>query len=249
MVLRVAFYTLSSCMGCTLTVTIHLNELVEILGEDNVSVEYCKCFREDTMGEYIPLTDIAFVEGVVVTELDEEKLKNIRGRTRYLVALGTCAITGNTAYYAVEELRERGIHVNVKTVPEVVHVDYEIKGCPIPFSEVVDLLVRLCMGWTMIRQPDYTVCRECRLNSTLCLLDLGEPCLGPITMGGCRAPCPSNGVPCLGCRGLAQEAQIESYIKTLREKNIPIRIVIDRMKLVMGKHVESIVRRLEEEYS
>ncbi len=248
MPLRVAFYSLSSCMGCLFSIAAHIEDLFNVLGEDGISIEYYKCFREDSSDEYTPLTDVAFVEGVVVTREDEENLRNIRRRTKYLVALGTCAATGNTAYYAVEELKEKGIPIDAKPLSEIVYVDYEIRGCPAPFNEVVNILVKLSRGWVRIWQPDYTVCRECKLSGVACLLDEGKPCLGPLTMGGCGAPCPNNGVPCIGCRGLAQEAQVESYIKIIREKGIPLEVVIGRLKLAMGKHVKELLRKLEETY-
>src|SRR5262245_18750412 len=38
--------------------------------------------------------DVTLVEGAVSTDEDEEKIRRIRGRTKILVALGDCAVTG-----------------------------------------------------------------------------------------------------------------------------------------------------------
>ncbi|MEM1559366.1 MAG: NADH:ubiquinone oxidoreductase, partial [Candidatus Bathyarchaeia archaeon] len=38
--------------------------------------------------------DAALVEGAMVSNEDEEKLKAIRGKSKILVALGTCALLG-----------------------------------------------------------------------------------------------------------------------------------------------------------
>jgi F420-non-reducing hydrogenase small subunit len=35
----------------------------------------------------------------------------------------------------------------------------------------------------------------------ICLINQGFLCIGSSTRGGCRAPCPRAGHPCVGCRG------------------------------------------------
>jgi coenzyme F420-reducing hydrogenase gamma subunit len=35
----------------------------------------------------------------------------------------------------------------------------------------------------------------------ICLINQGYLCIGSSTRGGCRAPCPRAGHPCVGCRG------------------------------------------------
>ena len=35
----------------------------------------------------------------------------------------------------------------------------------------------------------------------VCLINQGFLCIGSSTRGGCRAPCPRAGHPCVGCRG------------------------------------------------
>jgi len=35
----------------------------------------------------------------------------------------------------------------------------------------------------------------------ICLISQGFLCIGSSTRGGCRAPCPRAGHPCVGCRG------------------------------------------------
>jgi F420-non-reducing hydrogenase small subunit len=35
----------------------------------------------------------------------------------------------------------------------------------------------------------------------VCLINQGYLCIGSSTRGGCRAPCPRAGHPCVGCRG------------------------------------------------
>ena len=47
---------------------------------------------------------------------------------------------------------------------------------------------------------------------------MGEPCMGPVTRGGCSARCPSRGMFCTGCRGEYEDENVEAHIEDLLEK-------------------------------
>jgi F420-non-reducing hydrogenase small subunit len=120
----------------------------------------------------------------------------------------------------------------LKTLDQVVDVDYYIPGCP-PESHqiaaVIDLVVQVLQGkaelppkGTVIGAGNSTVCDECQRtrnvktiksfkriwsiapDPSLCLLEQGIPCNGPATRSGCRARCPTAGAPCIGCYGPAE---------------------------------------------
>jgi F420-non-reducing hydrogenase small subunit len=123
----------------------------------------------------------------------------------------------------------------VRTLDQVVDVDYHMPGCP-PESHqiaaVVDLLVQVVQGkaelpprGSVIGAGRSTVCDECPrerhvkhltqlrriqelgpLDTSLCLLEQGLMCTGPATRSGCDARCPRVGAPCIGCYGAAPEA-------------------------------------------
>ncbi len=117
----------------------------------------------------------------------------------------------------------------VKTLAQVVPVDYYMPGCP-PESHqiaaVVDLVVQALHGQatlppagTVIGAGRSTVCDECprarhekkikqfvriqdvKPDPTLCLLEQGILCSGAATRNGCHALCPTAGAPCVGCYG------------------------------------------------
>ncbi len=57
------------------------------------------------------------------------------------------------------------------------------------------------------------------MAENLCLLvERGQLCLGPITVAGCQARCPGCGLPCTGCRGPVEEANVSSEVRVLKEK-------------------------------
>ena len=99
--------------------------------------------------------DIAFVEGAIAGPDQEEKVKEIRSKAKYLVAVGACAVVGLPAGQrntftegqkeAIDFLITRfGSLPKVLKVSEVVKVDAEIPGCPMnpdAFLKAVNTLV------------------------------------------------------------------------------------------------------------
>jgi F420-non-reducing hydrogenase small subunit len=120
----------------------------------------------------------------------------------------------------------------LKTLDQVVDVDYYMPGCP-PESHqiaaVIDLVVQVLQGkaelppkGSVIGAGKSTVCDEClrtrnvksiksfqriwgiAIDPSLCLLEQGIPCNGPATRSGCTARCPAAGAQCIGCYGPAE---------------------------------------------
>jgi coenzyme F420-reducing hydrogenase gamma subunit len=97
-------------------------------------------------------------------------------------------------------------------------VDLAISGCPIEKEQLLKAVASLLHG-DLPRLPNYSVCTECKMAEYPCLLvEKGQLCLGPISAAGCKARCPSYGLPCVGCRGPVEEANISSEINVLKEK-------------------------------
>ncbi len=120
----------------------------------------------------------------------------------------------------------------IRTLDQVVKVDYYMPGCP-PESHqiaaVVDLVVQVLQGkaslppaGSVIGAGPSTVCDECSrtrnvkaikqfvriqdlavIDPQLCLLEQGIPCNGPATRSGCGALCPKVSAQCIGCYGPA----------------------------------------------
>jgi len=111
----------------------------------------------------------------------------------------------------------------VKSLNQVVDVDYYLPGCP-PTPEMIMTAVgaiaenKLPPKGSVIA-PLKSVCDECRFEKTekkikeikrvyevdkiedKCLLEQGIICMGPATRGGCKARCMDANMPCTGCGG------------------------------------------------
>lgn len=171
--------------------------------------------------------NIVFIEGTPITAKNIERLKNLRTRTKLLVTIGACACLGGIAElknYQDKEQRLRYVFKNVegienpdiKPVKHFVKVDMEIPGCPINKEEFFEITKKLLAG-ILPKIPQRPVCYECQLKKNECLLQKDLPCLGPVILGGCGAPCPSSAYPCDGCRGLLKGINLNNFNKSLKE--------------------------------
>ncbi len=97
--------SLSSCGGCSAALLSHPAESGSIL--DCVKVRYCPMLMDQ---DQIKDVKIALVDGVVRTRQDEEKLIEVRSKSHFLIAWGTCAGLGGIPVlandYELEDLLE-----------------------------------------------------------------------------------------------------------------------------------------------
>ncbi len=237
---KVAFFDFASCEGCQLQV-VNLEEKVL----DLVDMVQVVSFRE-AMKEHSDDYDIAFVEGSIMRPMDEERLKKIRHNATLLVALGACACIGGVnrlrnKWPVTEVMAEVYGHAAIegnpyfdvlptRAVNEVVAVDAYIPGCPIDRNEFAKAVTSLAVG----RKPDlpaYPVCVECKKNENICVFELDQFCLGPITRAGCNAICPSNGEGCDGCRGFLEDLRVNAMKDVLRKHNVSMDRMLKRFNL------------------
>jgi F420-non-reducing hydrogenase small subunit len=116
---------------------------------------------------------------------------------------------------------------SVRTLAQVVPVDYFIPGCPPQPPQILTVMSAIMQGavlppaGSVIGAGEKTCCEECgrpRKEKHLkrfyrvweietkpeeCLLDQGVICMGPATRSGCGALCVKANMPCRGCYGAA----------------------------------------------
>lgn len=86
---RLALVSLSSCGGCQATIINQPRQMNRLL--ERVEIVYCPMLMDQ---DHLPEVDIALVDGVVRVREDLEVLAEARGRSRFLLAWGTCAAFG-----------------------------------------------------------------------------------------------------------------------------------------------------------
>ena len=218
---RIAVFDFTCCEGCEL----QLANKEETLAPFLRAIEVVN-FREvsSVRGEDY---DIALIEGAVSRPDEVERLKKIRKQAKVLVAYGTCACFGGVnrlknAYDLPAAVREVYGNMPKETMPvvsikELVPVDLSIPGCPVNKAEVERIVQHLV--WDVpYHFPVYPVCVECKQRYTVCMVDRGQLCLGPITRAGCDAPCPAGGLGCYGCRGPADDANYAEFFRLAQAK-------------------------------
>jgi len=243
--LRAGFYSLTGCAGEYLTILSVEDRLLEVFDKIEV-MDFALASSKKAHGKVY----VAFVEGSVTTQKDLETIKSVRENCDVLVALGDCAVWGGIqasltgldvkelmkSVYNTEE-NYYGFLGEHKAVSEVVKVDYELPGCPIEAEEFIELLIDVLRG-VLPEFKDYPVCVECKIREVPCLIiERGEACLGPITVGGCKARCPYYNAPCIGCRGpIKDEANVAGELLMLLEKGWKKEDVVNRLKLFAARY-------------
>ncbi len=220
----VAVYKFSSCDGCQLSLLNMEDELLDLAGAIDIAF-FLEATRLEKPGPY----DIGIVEGSITTPHEIERIEDIRRQCKILIALGTCATTGGIQ--ALRNFASADEYANIvyahpdflhylntsKPMSEYVQVDYELAGCPVNKSQVIEVIVALLSG-RKPNLPSYPVCMECKRRGTVCVLvDKGIPCLGPGTIAGCGAICPANGRGCYGCFGPTREPNTASLTSILQK--------------------------------
>ncbi|MEO0083328.1 MAG: NADH:ubiquinone oxidoreductase [candidate division WOR-3 bacterium] len=239
---KVGFYNFSGCAGCLLTILNCEDALLDIFNAGEV-VSFLMAKSDNVETEL----DIAFIDGSITTNEQEEFLINLRNRTKKLVCLGVCSCYGGLQAMEYErktwakrlkkvygnKLFNVVIPMESKPADSFVKVDYYIPGCPIDGDLFLYNYARLCRGLP-VDMPKTPVCLECKWHENECLLLKGELCLGPVTAGGCKARCPSHNLPCVGCFGPADESNLTSEFNLLKEKGYSYTEIERKMRLFGG---------------
>ncbi len=206
--IRLAVFKFSSCDGCQLQILNAEDELLRLAQLVDIAY-FMEAKRDWNPGPY----DVALVEGAVSTPEEEELVKKIRSESKIVIPIGACATAGGIQalrnWANVEEFKKivypnpEWISALAKATPisDHVQVDLELRGCPISREQLIFATAQLLKGKRPYI-PSYSVCMECKRKGNACVVVAhGVQCLGPVTMDGCGAICPSYDRGCYGCFG------------------------------------------------
>ncbi len=210
---RIGVHKFTSCDGCQLA---FLN-----LGEDLLTlaglVDVVHFAEAGAINPDAPV-DIAFVEGSVSTPDEAKRIRQVRANSGFLVTIGACATAGGIQ--ALRNIRKSddwvaGVYAHPEHIDSLAtcspiaayaKVDLELWGCPVSSAQMLAAVRALLFG-VKPQQAQDKVCLECKRKHTVCVMvSRGLPCMGPVTLTGCGAICPSFGRDCYACYGPAETA-------------------------------------------
>lgn len=217
---RIGVFKFASCDGCQLTVLDCEDELLELA--DLVDIAYfLEAIRRPLEGEF----DVALVEGSVSTPEQEDYVRDIRRRSRFLITLGACAshggiqalrnFTGADEYLPVVYASPQHIETlpNSRPASDYVPVDLELQGCPVSKQQLLRALAQMLLG-SRPRVPNHALCLDCKRQNIVCVLVAqAKPCMGPVTVTGCGVLCPSYDRACYSCFGPTAQPNTESLAR------------------------------------
>jgi len=153
---RVATVWLDGCSGCHMSLLDMDKRLLD--SADKMDLVYSPLVDQKEFPENV---DVTLVEGSISNIANEERIRRIRERTKVLISLGDCAVTGNVPSmrntftrdsilqraYVENTARNAEIPSNVppllplvRPVHSVVKVDLFIPGCP-PSADVIHFAI------------------------------------------------------------------------------------------------------------
>lgn len=163
---RVATMWLSGCSGCHMSFLDQDELLVDLAKK--IKLVFSPIVDVKTFPENVAVT---LIEGAVANEEQLALLKEARGKTKILISLGDCAVTGNVpalrnslkdgdkAILEMAFIDTTDVNAQIPTeIPkllkkvrplhEVINVDYFIPGCPPPAALINYVLTELLAGRT-----------------------------------------------------------------------------------------------------
>ncbi|MHB1306391.1 MAG: NADH-quinone oxidoreductase subunit B family protein [Limisphaerales bacterium] len=259
---KIGIYWCASCGGCEETVVDLAEDILGVV--EKVDIVIWPVAMDFKYSDLRAMPDqsiyATLLNGAIRSSEQEEMAHLLRRKSQYLIAYGSCAVTGGIPglanqfsreqilKYVYEEtpsmaneqkirpqlkVSEEGREVSlpefrnvVRSLDQVVDVDYYIPGCPPTPNLTREALNALLTGNLppkgTVLAPDTALCGECPrreskpidvaftgfkrpheilADPSKCFLAQGMVCLGPATRSGCGSQCPSGNMPCTGCFG------------------------------------------------
>lgn len=187
---KIAMYWGAGCGGCDVSLLGIHEKLLDLL--DEIEIVFWPCAMdikyEDLEKMEDKSIDIAFYNGAIRTEENEEIAKLLRKKAKLMVAYGSCAIEGcviglanlynkkeifEAVYLKNETTKEKILPSRdlpeflpyLKTLDQVVKVDAFIPGCPPPKPVLEEALDALLQGKTKFGK-EVALCEECPRKDT-----------------------------------------------------------------------------------
>jgi len=161
---RVATVWLSGCSGCHMSFLDQDERLVDLAKK--ITLVYSPLVD---LKEFPENVEVTLIEGAVANDEQLSMLKKVRSRTKILISLGDCAVTGNVTalrnswQHSDQAVLERAykdpadlnaaiptavpkLLIHARPLHEIVKVDFFVPGCP-PHADLINyVLTELLAG-------------------------------------------------------------------------------------------------------
>jgi sulfhydrogenase subunit delta len=234
------FFSFTCCEGCQFTI-LFLDELLALF--DKFDICYFHLLKEKNKNKKF---NVAFIEGAISSKSEIEKLKKIRSKSEFVVALGACACHGGIPamknFLGAKKLSkyvygQKFLQDSIETQPieNFIKVDYHMFGCPIHKCEFVRFIKAITninsSKILPIKEPEGNVCGQCPRRGNNCFLKQKEVCLGSFTRGGCDAACTTQGIPCMMCRGPVKKIDFAAEIALFKNWGLEEKDIISKIEM------------------
>src|SRR3989338_6511278 len=136
--LKIGWFSFTCCEDSTIIFTELLNTYWKNW-KNRIDFVHAKVLKKSP--DIIPEMDIAFVEGAITGDKQEQRLKEIRQKAKKILAIGSCAVVGSPSnqrnFFTRIQLKEIKpilerfkYKERVLKLSDVIKVDEVVPGCP-----------------------------------------------------------------------------------------------------------------------
>ncbi|MEI8103758.1 MAG: hypothetical protein WCG84_02555 [Candidatus Moraniibacteriota bacterium] len=156
--LRIGWFSFSCCEDSTVMFAELLNDNFE-LWRQVLDIRHAKVLQTKNVLDEL---DVAFIEGAIASPEHEEKVKEIRSKSKKVVAIGACACTGMPSAQRNNFTPEQNETIKflfdqfpygttVKKLDEVITVDERVQGCPMVEASFLATLDKLLHEFDIVK--------------------------------------------------------------------------------------------------
>ncbi len=180
----------SGCTGCLVSMLDNYDILLDLLNAIDLRYETTLVDEREIPDEQL---DISIVHGSVCLQdkRQVDEIRKIRQNSKFVVALGGCATTGNITRYSVGGQAAKPSHESYVPIGNLVKVDFALPGCPTGPEAIANTILAAVGGDLEYLTP------LAKLAGFACGCDLLVKIVGQglcIGCGTCAMACPTRAI-------------------------------------------------------